>query len=161
MSTATETPTDIDALQTTALTTPADGPIEAFAEILSRLDGIKSKVRDAEKIIKARVKEWMEEHEVKRIELGDGRYWYLGHDSDWDNTDVPGTIEALLEANGGDVRALAEFVASGGLKPGACRNVLPADKRDVLFVKVKRTVLKDGTPVAKKLIAGDERFTIR
>jgi hypothetical protein len=149
--------TDVESLRERAGRVPADAPPEAYAEILSALDGMKARIRDAEKFIKAHIQEVMEERGIGRIDLGDGVYWYLGTESSWKPQDVPATLEALLESNGGDVRGLAEFIASDGLKPGACRAALPDDKRDVLFVRVYRTVLKEGKPV-RQLLKGDERF---
>jgi hypothetical protein len=137
---------DIGQLESAALVVNDDTPPEVCVEILSKLDGLKARIRDAEAVIKGRMVEYCLST-GRRIELGDGSYWYAGSESQTTCLDKAATLEALLEANGGDVRGLADVIASNGIKHGAAGKLLEPEVYHRLFKvevkdKLKRVLLK-------------------
>lgn len=71
---------------------------------------------------------------------------------------VRDTLEAVLEASGGDYDAVVACLASSAWKHGACAKLLPADRYGKLFVTDAADELKEGVAKPEKLQKIDERF---
>jgi hypothetical protein len=71
--------------------------------------------------------------------------------------DVRATIHALLSACGGDVDAVAQYLAANPYKYGSCRSIRSPEVYRRLFLTERRPKLINGTP-QKQLIRSDDRF---
>ena len=70
--------------------------------------------------------------------------------------DQRAALEAVLEAGGGDLDKLAEMLASGAFKPGACRKFLPPEKFAALFVTTETADLKEGVAKPRLQVVNTE-----
>jgi hypothetical protein len=148
---------DIGQLETAALVVNDDTPPEVCADLLTKLDFMKQRIREVERDLKERLVEWC--HVGNRsIVVGGGVRYYAGDEKETKCNDARKVLEALFEQCGGDFDAVAECLASGAWKPGACREVLPPARFAELFRVEVKVALKEGKAV-KKLIKVDERFT--
>ena len=115
-------------------------------------------VRSAIKALQAKLKEFAAEVEGALIEhinahgdidIGDGKRLYVGTERGYKCRDQAATFVAVLEATGGDEALMAEHLASGAWKPGACRKTL-GDRFGDLFEETVVPDLKTGS--AKKVV---------
>jgi hypothetical protein len=110
--------------------------IDAYVALDSRdigsRDGLLD-VRSGIKALQAKLKEFSQEVEEALIEhisahgdidIGDGKRLYVGTERGYKCRDNAATFVAILGATGGDEALMAEALASGAWKPGACRKLL-------------------------------------
>lgn len=91
------------------------------------------------------------------LECGEIRY-YAGVNKTTQCVDNERAINAILCAASGDISKLAMCLSSNAIKPGACRELLPPDEFDGLFVTKETNDLKTGKPV-KRVQKADGRFS--
>ena len=74
--------------------------------------------------------------------------------------DVPGTIEALMQACQGDFEKFCEHLAANAIKYGAAKATLPPREYDLLFKveEVEELQCEEAAKAAKKLQKLDRRF---
>ena len=115
-------------------------------------------VRSAIKSLQAKLKEFAAEVEGALIEhinahgdidMGDGKRLYVGLDKGYRCRDQAATFVAVLEATGGDEALMAEHLASGAWKFGACRKTL-GERFGDLFEETVAQDLKTGS--AKRIV---------
>jgi hypothetical protein len=141
-------------LETSIVQVGEETPTDVLLEVGDKIAALGEFVRDLKR-------QW-ESKMVDRIEaagpivVGDIRY-YVGPDKDTKCVNQTATLEACMEASGGDVAAFTEVLSSNAFKPGACRKLLAPERFAVLFVTTERVVLKEGKP-AKQLQKTDTRF---
>jgi hypothetical protein len=110
--------------------------VDAYTALDSRdigsRDGLLD-VRSGIKAMQAKLKEFAAEVEEALIEniglygdvdIGDGKRLYVGTERGYRCRDNAATFVAILGATGGDEALMAEALASGAWKPGACRKLL-------------------------------------
>ncbi len=134
-----------------------DAPADQIAAVKNMVDRLGEVARD--------VKHQFEEQCIARIQasgdvpLGDGRRLYVGVEKVTKSIDNGKTLEALLNATGGDVQAIAQLLSSQPYKHGACRAIL-GDNWDEVFITEEKADLKTGA-VKEKLLVFDPTFTKR
>lgn len=95
--------------------------------------------------------EWIE----KNGELNDGQTrWYVGRDKYTKVIDKAQTLKALVEATGGDIESIAQYLTSEPFKHGACGGVIDRNEH---FTTEIRKCLDTGKPV-KKLASSREDY---
>jgi len=110
--------------------------VDAYTALDSRdigsRDGLLD-VRSGIKALQAKLKEFAQEVEEALIEnisahgdidIGDGKRLYVGTERGYKCRDNAATFVAILGATGGDEALMAEHLASGAWKPGACKKTL-------------------------------------
>jgi hypothetical protein len=105
--------------------------------------------------VESRVIGWIEAN--GEIEHGDTRY-YVAPNKTTKCKDLGQTLEAVLKATGGDFGATVRAFSSSAFKPGACRELLPADEYEALFETKEAMDLKEGKPKPARLQRADTRF---
>jgi hypothetical protein len=115
-------------------------------------------VRSGIKALQAKLKEFAAEVEGALIEhitahgdidMGDGKRLYVGTERGYKCRDQRATLVAVLEATGGDEALMAEHLASGAWKPGACKKTLG----DTFGDHFEETVAQDlKTGSAKRIV---------
>jgi hypothetical protein len=120
---------------------------EALLDIRSGIKALKAKIREFEQ----EVEEAAIEHIVLHgdIDMGDGKRLYVGTERGYKCRDQRATLVAVLEATGGDEALMAEHLASGAWKPGACRKTL-GDSFGDHFEETVAQDLKTGS--AKRIV---------
>ena len=115
-------------------------------------------VRSAIKSLQAKLKEFAAEVEGALIDhinahgdidMGDGKRLYVGTERNYRCRDQAATFVAVLEATGGDEALMAEHLASGAWKFGACRKTL-GERFGDLFEETVAQDLKTGS--AKRIV---------
>lgn len=86
------------------------------------------------------------------IEVSDEVRYYAGSEKITKCLDVPGTVEAVMAATGGDFTRFCDVLASNAIKYGAAKNVLSPEEYARLF----KTEWKD--TLEKKLMKSDDKF---
>lgn len=89
------------------------------------------------------------------IQIGPIRY-YAGLDKKTKCLDHLAALLALFETAAGDVAIVAGYIASDGLKPGACKSIL-GDAFTKHFETTEVPVVKEGKP-SKKLMTSNDEF---
>ena len=120
---------------------------EALLDIRSGIKALKAKIREFEQ----EVEEAAIEHIVLHgdIDIGDGKRLYVGTERGYKCRDQRATLVAVLEATGGDEALMAEHLASGAWKPGACKKTLG----DTFANHFEETVAQDlKTGSAKRIV---------
>lgn len=107
------------------------------------------------------LKDRMEQATIKYIQahgpIEDGtKRYYVAANKSTKCVDVRRTVEALLNAVGGDVDAFTDCLSSGAFKPAATKKVLGEAGAD-LFVTTETPDLKTGE-IKPRLQCADERF---
>lgn len=141
---------DIDRIQSDGLAINPDTPVEVIADVLNRLQVIKQRAREAEALIEERLVERIKESGP--FVVGTTKY-YVGVKRTTRCVDVPGALDALLAATGGDWSALAQLLAAQPVKHGAARGVLDEATWGRLFKVEEADTLKEG-----ELQKADTRF---
>ena len=92
-------------------------------------------------------------------EIVDGSVrYYVGVVNTIKCLDVKATLEAILEASGGDCDAAVACMSANAWKPGASKKLLPPEVYDALFQSTVDDELREGKAKPDKLIKFDERF---
>jgi hypothetical protein len=128
--------------------------IEHIAVCVGSVKALGELYRETKRLLDGAMLEYADDH--GSFEIGDTRY-YSGFESDTICTDVPAALEALIEALGGDVRGLAQYLCTQPIKPGAARKLLPLEVYGKLFSTIEKKDLKTGKP-ARKVLAANTRF---
>jgi hypothetical protein len=144
-----------DQIENQILAINDEATADHVADVLTRLDAYMQRGKALRETLEPLLTEWIKAHGELRI--GEVRY-YVGPKRTTKCIDVPGCVEALLIASGGDFGTLCEFFASQPLKYGACKEPL-GEAWAKFFNVVVEEELKDGEvkPV-KKIQRVDERF---
>jgi hypothetical protein len=115
----------IDAIESdvTALAERDDLTADDLCLLLTKLDGIAKRTRDAKAQLENFLLTWLPTQPVKELQIGEVRY-YVGPKSKEKCRNVPAAVTALYEATGGDYEAFCDCLSANALKHGACRKVL-------------------------------------
>ncbi len=128
--------------------TPSAGPQE-IADALGMLQAIRERMRELKASFDAQMLEYVTANGP--TEVGGVRY-YLGTEKDTICTDVPGAMDELLKANGGDWDAMCGYLCSQPIKHGAARKILAPEVYARLFTTIEKDSIKEGKP-SKKVLA--------
>lgn len=131
-----------------------DATQDEVLDVLGRIAAAKDAIRELGSMAEEAAIQWIEAN--GDIEVGDVRY-YVGTNRTTKCTDTRATMEAALNATGGDIDAMCELLSSGAWKPGACRKTLSPDDFDMLFTTSETLDLKTGKP-KRGLQRVDQRF---
>lgn len=126
-------------------------------QVLAVWDKAQFYAREAnriKKLVEAEVLKWVQAH--GELNTGNGIRYYAGVDKTTKCLNVPAAVEALIEAAGGDFNRFCDVLASGAIKHGAAKKLLPEEKYNQLFAVIEKEVLEEGKQ--KKLVKVDERF---
>ena len=141
-------------------------PTDEYDNALRLLDWItivKAMTADWKKLIKLRVIEAMRAHgtdsKPDEIQVGDVRY-YEGATKRVTPNDIPAILEAILNATGGDVAAMAECLSSSPFKQATVRDTIGEYQHADLFTTDYVPDLKTGKP-KRDLQIVNEKFTPR
>jgi hypothetical protein len=93
------------------------------------------------------------------IEFGNGVRYYLTHPKTVKCNDIPATVEAVFEATGGDFKRFCDVLASGAIKHGAAKKILPPKDYSALFTTTVKDKLETGEPAEKTLAKADDKFS--
>jgi hypothetical protein len=123
---------------------------------LNRLDAVMKQAREYREMLEDALVRWIQQH--GDIVCGPVRY-YAGTSKSTKCLQPMNTLEALLEATGGDVHELGKYLTPNPYRYGACRKPL-GDKWPEHFMTTERPKLVEGKP-KKQLQRTDERFLTR
>jgi hypothetical protein len=127
---------------------------DGLLDIRSALSELATKVREFRSEVEAALVENIDL--FGDIDMGDGKRLYVGVDKTYKCVNNAATLGAILEATGGDEALMAEHLASGAWKPGACRTTL-GPRFDTLFETSEAKDVKSGS--AKRIVkAFDPQF---
>lgn len=127
---------------------------EGLLDIRSALSELATKVREFRAEVEAALVENIDL--FGDIDMGNGKRLYVGVDKTYKCVNNAATLGAILEATGGDEALMAEHLASGAWKPGACRTTL-GQRFDTLFETAEAKDVKTGS--AKRIVkAFDPQF---
>lgn len=135
----------LDELHHAALAINHESVIDDVAMKVQMIEAAKKRIAEIEADMKRQLIEWIEANGP--LVINETKY-YVGDRKDTKCVDVPATVQALLEATGGDFGKVCECLASQPVKHGASKRVLSADQYDALFKVETVPVLKEG--VAQK-----------
>ena len=131
---------------------------EDAVALLSRISVAKDRMRDLDKMVKEAVIEFIDRTGLEPTTL-DGKRYYVGIVKRTKCNDTRAALEALLNATGGDLDAIAECLSSNALKPGACRKSLDGTWDDH-FTVTESPDLKTGK-AKRTLQLADDRYSAR
>jgi len=127
-------------------------------ELLAAMDTVKA-LKEAVAVVAERIEqaaiEWIGAN--GEIEERGVRY-YVGPNRTTKCTDLAKTLEAVLQATGGDFQATVACLSSSAWKHGACRDVLPVNTYAELFKTTEVADLKTGAAKPPRLQKVDDRF---
>jgi hypothetical protein len=127
---------------------------DGLLDIRSALSELATKVREFRAEVEAALVENIDLH--GDIDMGNGKRLYVAVDKTYKCVNNAATLGAILEATGGDEALMAEHLASGAWKPGACRTTL-GPRFDTLFETSEAKDVKTGS--AKRIVkAFDPQF---
>jgi hypothetical protein len=131
-----------------------DVPEEKLFEMISAVGAAKTVVKELDRMLDNAMYERL--LVCREIIYGDIRY-YLGEDKTVKCVDVRATMNAVLDASGGDLDKMSECLSSNAFKPGETRKLLPSEVFDECFeTKVKPTI-REGRP-SKAVLQANMRF---
>jgi hypothetical protein len=125
--------------------------------VLAVWDAVKfhaEEIRRLKALAEKAIIEWIENH--GDLNAGNGVRYYVGKDKKTKCRNVPGAIDALLTAVGGDMARFAEVLSSDAIKHGAAAKILDEAVWDNLFEVTYEPDLKEGSN--KKLMKFDAKF---
>ena len=123
------------------------GSREGLLDVRSAIKALQAKLREFAAEVEGALIEHITLH--GDIDMGDGKRLYVGTERGYKCRDSAATFVAVLEATGGDEALMAEHLASGAWKFGACRKTL-GDRFSDLFEETISKDLKTGS--AKKIV---------
>ncbi|MDX2147599.1 MAG: hypothetical protein SFZ23_08770 [Planctomycetota bacterium] len=128
-------------------------------QILAALSLIEA-IKALTKRLEGRVEDAAISYITAHGDITDGvRRYYVGPNKRTKARDSWAVLQALLETMGGDLRSVADCLASDCWKPGACRRLLGDAVANSLFETVVTQDLKTGEPGKPRLQKVDPRFT--
>src|SRR5206468_395922 len=94
------------------------------------------------------------------VQVGELLYWVGPVKKPPKCTDVPGAVDALLQATGGDLRAFCEHLSANALKHGACGQTLAPALYARLFPvnEVEELQSEEAGKAIKKLQKANPQF---
>ncbi len=110
-------------------------------------------IKRVKELVEAEVIKWCQKN--GDLVVSDQIRYYAGKDRTVKCVDVPATVEAVMQATGGDFKAFCDVLASNAIKNGAAKRVLTPELYGKLFQTVEKDSLEEGKV---KLIKRDERF---
>lgn len=78
--------------------------------------------------------------------IDNGVKWYVGDEKKTVCTSVKDTLEAIMQASGGDFDAVVACLSTNAWKHGAASKLLPTDVYEKLFIQKVDDDLKEGKP---------------
>lgn len=131
-----------------------DAPVDAVADVLTRLEYAAKYLRDMRSQAEERILEYVTENGP--VEIGDVRY-FAGVEKTTVCKDTKGATEAILSASGGDLDTFCSQLTTNPFKYGAVKLLIGQERWLDFFEVRERAALKDGKP-EKKLIAINTKF---
>lgn len=128
----------IDNIETRILSIEPEMTVETIAEVVTKFDFMKKRIREVEGQLKGRLIEYISTN--GSFMIGNMAY-SVGDDSEWQCQDVAGTVDAMIETAQGDTAVVASYLCSQPFKAGSLKKFLPADKFAELFKRVTKPKL--------------------
>lgn len=148
--------TDLTTIERDILAINDEADAQHIARTIQRVEWLTGRARELDKLLKQALIEYLDQPGgPQEINIGDVRY-YVGNKKTIKCRDNRRTVEALLNATGGDFEKFVECLSSNALKHGACRTVL-GDEFDSHFEEKVDTDLKTGAPT-REVKRIDARF---
>ena len=98
------------------------GSREGLLDVRSHIKALQAKLKEFAAEVEGALIDHINTH--GDIDMGDGKRLYVGTERGYKCRDQAATFVAVLEATGGDEALMAEHLASGAWKPGACKKTL-------------------------------------
>ena len=121
-----------------------DASDEEAAAFVVRWNAFKALVKEIDGAMKAELLRRLV-HTKRDLTVGEVRY-YAGDDKSTICIDIPGTVDAMLQAVKGNIEDFAAGLVAQPFKPGHVRQVLPSDVFDRLFTTNVKSTVKEGKP---------------
>lgn len=149
---------DTAQLKTLVLAAHPAAPLDNIAEALHFISSFKAAIKDAADLLEKQMLERIEQHGP--FVIGTVRY-YIGENKKVRCRDASKTIQAILEACGGDEARLIDCLSANWVKPGTVRRLFEEfgqpERFDELFETTVIDELREGKP-DRKLMSADTRF---
>lgn len=118
-----------------------DSPAEQVADVWNRWQSIKRQIAAADEGVKASIIEWCQKN--GDLEVGEGNRLYVGPKKETRCLNSAAALEALIDATGGDIEAVAAVLSAQPFKNAAARGLIgPA--ADALWVTEEEPDVKTG-----------------
>jgi hypothetical protein len=131
----------------TALDSRDIGSRDGLLDVRSGIKALQAKLKEFAAEVEGALVEHISAH--GDIDIGDGKRLYVGTERGYKCRDNAATFVAILGATGGDEALMAEHLASGAWKPGACKKTLG----DTFGNHFEETVAQDlKTGSAKRIV---------
>jgi len=142
---------DICAITTTT-------PIERVAEVYSAMSFVRERAKELQGILEQQLFEWIEVNGP--IHIGETILFVGTVRKPPKCQNLPATVEAILQACGGDFDQFCQHLSANAIKPGACKQTLSAEKYAELFKVEEREELQceEAAKAERKLQKADQRF---
>ena len=149
--------TDLAQLEREIFMTNEGSAMERLLELRSALKFIKAAIKEREDEFEEVALAWIAVNGP--IVCGDIEL-RAGIRKETKCVDVPGAVDALFQAVGGDMRRFCEHLSSGAIKHGTSKATLAPELYDKLFVIEERPKIVEGK-AAKELIETNLHFAKR
>lgn len=133
-----------------------DEPPERFLEILGRIQVLREALEEVRGVVEQAAVEWIRSNG----ELHDGtKRYYIGTTKRTRCKDRGATLQAVMDAAGGDMELVVSTLASDAFKHGACRQILSDEAYSSLFTTSEVEKLEEGASKSEpKLQVFDSAF---
>ena len=131
-----------------------DSPAERVADVWNRWQSIKRQIAAADEGVKDSIIEWCRKN--GDLEVGEGNRLYVGPKKETRCLNPAAALEALIDATGGDITAVAEALAAQPFKNAAAAKLIGPAASD-LWVTEEVPDVKTGK-AKRELKQVNERF---
>lgn len=128
---------------------------EQVLSIYDRIKFYQSELKTLRDRAESAMMEWIKVN--GDLVVSDSVRYYVGTSKTTKCTNIPGAVEKIMEATGGDFTRFCDVLASGAIKHGAAKKVLDPKTYAELFKVTESDKLEEGV-LDKKLIRYDEAF---
>ena len=142
------------AIETEVLAIGPATPIDRVANTIQMVDALMARAKEIKSHLEGVLIGYIEQN--GELTIGTIRY-YIGAKKTTKCQDVPATVEALLNAVGGDFQRFCEHLSASSIKHGAARQTLTPEEYGRLFTTTEEPSLEEGKP-RKQLQKVDTRF---
>lgn len=131
-----------------------DAPVDAVADVLTRLEYAAKYLREMRSQAEERILEYVTENGP--VEIGDVKY-YAGTEKKTVCRDTRGAAEAVLDATAGDLDTFCQQLSAQPFKYGALKLLLGQERWAKFFDVVETPDLKTGKP-ERKLLSVNQKY---
>lgn len=157
MSTAIVEPVSpLAAYEHNVLSISTETPAEVLLTMLDLAETYAARLKEIRKALEDAAIEWVKANGP--VHISPEQFYYVGREKKAPKcVSVRNTLEAILNACGGDVDAVVEHLSANALKYGECKQTLGPDEYPKHFVVEEVDKLK-ASPELEKLLKCDRRF---